>query len=1098
MRFGVLGPLAVWEADGTAVRVPGMKVRALLADLLVHAGRPVSADRLVADLWGEMPPGNPAGALQAKVSQLRRALEDAEPGGRALVEWRTPGYVLRVDGPQVDAGRLVRLTAQARDSAAPRARSALLTEALELFRGPAYADFADQEFARAEITRLEEQRVTALEDLAEARLELGEHRALVGELDALVEEYPLRERLRGAHVRALYLSGRQGEALASYERLRVLLRTELGLDPGPELAGIQQAVLAQDPALRPDPPPEAAARLRTNLPAPLLAGGGLVGRKGDAAEVCSRLATGRLVTLVGPGGVGKTRLAVETAAWAAEGFSGGAWIVEFAARHRADTVEALAGAVLAALGIREDAGPGTAVGREHTGPVERLTAALRSERLLLILDNCEHVVDSAAELTRGLLATAPGVHVLATAQEPLGLTGELLYPVQPLELPAPDAGVEDLAQTPAVRLFVERAAAAAPGFALDTDNAAAVASICRRLDGIPLALELAAARVRALGVCELAVRLDDRFRVLTSGSRDAPARQRTLRAMIDWSWEPLPEPERAVLRRLAVHADGCTLEAAEEVCAGGDVAAADVLDLLSRLVDRSLVMAAENAVPRTRAMSGARPEDASRSGPRYRLLESVAAYCLERAEEAGETGAVRRRHAEYYTRLAERAQPYLRGHGQHAWLERLDAESANLRAALDTAVDLGDAPVALRLVDALAWYRILRGRYAEARESLRAALDLPGAPSWTTRAAVLSWLAAIGFLTRGDAEAAEQARAALESYERLDAPEGRAHAQWLLAFARQGSGGLAASEDLVEQALSAFRGGGDRWGTAAALSTRAEIALARGDLAVARCDSDAAEPLFTELGDRWGQVQAARIRATLAEIAGDYGAAARAHRCVLGLAEELKLWPLVTVQTATLGRLALLSGDFAEAEDLHEKARRLAAEQGDGSGEAFAATGLALGARRQGRLDTAQAHLRRLLDWNRRTGYQPGIALMLAESGFVAEQRGDADTAAALHAEGLAVARETGDPRAVALALEGTAGAAALTGGHRRAARLLGEAAAARESIGAPLPSAERGDVDRISAACRKAMGDEAFDTAFAYGERSGLSGGPGPAAGPS
>ncbi|GAA4894798.1 BTAD domain-containing putative transcriptional regulator [Streptomonospora salina] len=1080
MRFGVLGPLAVWTDEGTAVQVPGVKVRTLLADLLAHAGRPVSADRLVADLWGEEPPANPAGALQAKVSQLRRSLEDAEPGGRALVEWRTPGYLLRVESSHVDAGRFARITAQARDSGAPRARTALLTDALELFRGPAYADFADAEFARTEIARLEEQRTTALEDLADARLELGEYRPLAGELDALVEQHPLRERLRGAHIRALYQSGRQSDALASYERMRVRLRTELGADPGPELVRLHQAVLQQDPALRPDPPHQAAARPRTNLPAPLLADGGLVGRDGDTADVRTRLAAGRLVTLTGPGGVGKTRLAVETAARAAEDFPGGTWLVELAAHHPTDTAQALAGAVLAALGIREDAGVGAAAGREYTGPLDRLTAALQAERPLLILDNCEHVVEAAAELAQVLLAAAPHVHILATAQEPLGITGELLYPVPPLQLPDPDADVHAMEHTPAVRLFVDRTAAAAPGFALDPDNAAAVASICRRLDGIPLALELAATRVRSLGVRELAARLDDRFRILTAGNRDAPARQRTLRAMIDWSWEPLPEPERAVLRRLAVHADGCTLEAAEDVCSGGEVAAADVLDLLSRLVDRSLVVA--ETAPGTRAGGGAEHGTAARPSPRYRLLESVAAYCLERADEAGETDAVRHRHAHYYTRLAEQARPRLRGSGQHAWLERMDTESANMRAALDTAVRLGAASVALRLVNALAWYLILRGRYGQACESLRAALELPGAPAGPDRAAALSWLAALGFTTLGGADADERARDALEAYDRLDDPDGRAHAQWLLAFARQGSGDLAGSEKLVEQALSTFRARGNRWGIAAARSTRAETALARGCLAAARRDSEAAESLFQEVGDRWGQVQATRTRGLLAEIAGDYDAAERAHRSVLGLAEELKLWPLVSVQTAALGRLALLAGDVDDADELHEQARLLAAEQGDGSGEAFAATGLALGARRRGRLDTAEAHLRRLLAWNRRTGYQPGTALVLAELGFVAEQRGDAGAAAALHAEGLAVARETGNPRAVALALEGTAGAAALAGDHRRAAHLLGEATAARASADAPLPGAERGDVDRISAASRRAIGGAEFDAAFARG----------------
>ena len=324
MFFGVLGPVAVWTADGEPVAVPGLKVRALLAVLLVHEGRPVPAARLIDALWGEHLPGDPAGTLSGKVTQLRRALERAEPGGRRLVASPPPGYRLRIDADAVDAHRFRTLTARARETGDPRARAGLLSDALALWRGPAFADFADEPFALTAAARLTEERLAALEDHAEARLALGEHTELVAELAELLAAHPLRERLRAAHMRALYRSGRPSEALDSFEELRVRLADELGLDPGPDLVALHRAVLARDPALAtPAPPP--AVRPRTNLPAALSE---LIGRDEAVAAIRGRLAADRLVTLTGPGGVGKTRLALETAGGLINDFPDGVWLAE--------------------------------------------------------------------------------------------------------------------------------------------------------------------------------------------------------------------------------------------------------------------------------------------------------------------------------------------------------------------------------------------------------------------------------------------------------------------------------------------------------------------------------------------------------------------------------------------------------------------------------------------------------------------------------------------------------------------------------------------------------------------------------------------------
>ncbi|MFC9007863.1 AfsR/SARP family transcriptional regulator [Streptomyces microflavus] len=1214
MRFGVLGPLVVWDGEGREVRVPEAKVRALLADLLAHDGGPVTADRLIHDLWGDAPPGKPAGALQAKISQLRRVV------GRDRLVRQPAGYRLRLDGggDEVDAVRFRALVTEARPVRDPRARAALLTEALELWRGPAYADFADGLFVRGPAQLLAEQRLSVLEEQAEARLEAGDHALLAGELADLVAVHPLRERLRAAQMRALYAAGRQSEALASYEDLRTRLVGELGVDPSPELAALHGAVLRQEPGLStgawaygapaggtegsanpvsardtapgtqgsapaaqgsapgtqgsapaaqgsapavrgsapaaqdtapavrgsapaaqdtapaahttgapPATPPSPPSH--SNLPVPLTP---LVGRRQALADLSQLLAEARLVTLTGPGGVGKTRLAVAAATAERDGarageLADGTWLVEFSG-IRAGTPADLAQVVAATLGIRDDAPhslPGTGTGTPSLP--HRLAAALRDRRTLLVLDNCEHVVDAAAELTELLLRTAPGLRVLATGQEPLGLAGEAMFLVEPLE-PAD-----------AVRMFMERAAAAAPGFPRDPDapeapERRAVAEICRRLDGIPLALELAATRVRALGVRELAERLNDRFRVLTFGQRGAPARQQTLRAVIDWSWELLSAPERIVLRRLAAHSDGCDLAAAEAVCAGDGVARDEVLDLVTRLVDRSLVVVVGGP-----------------SGPRYRLLESVAAYATERLHEMEDLTAVRDRHLRHYRALAEHAEPRLRGAGQRDRLARLDAEAGNLRSALDEAVrraGAGEPEEAVRLATALAWWWLLRGRLTEARRSLGAVLaatvgapgsgasasvsgsgapgpasgcgasapasgsgapapasgcgasaPAPGSGASTPAAtptapspgcAELALLHAAFALLTGDHTAAAMTTdgpARTATADAIPDPVRRARALWLCAYGLFSAGDTAGSGELNARALALFTAAEDRWGTAAALGLRATLALVRGDLAGLGRDGLRSALIFRELGDRWGELQTVSPLAALAEIKGAYEDAERRQHEGLRMARELGLEAEVSARLSGLGRLALLARDWDRARDLHEQARRIAAEQGYKYGEIHSGMGLALGARRSGDLDRAEAYLLRIRDGYAEVSSQAGDHLLLAELGFVAELRGDARGAASHHLAGLEIARALAEPRALALSLEGLAGAAALPGRATAAAGaavLLGAAAAARRRAGAPLPPAERADVDRITVAARAAMGADAFSEAYARGAR--------------
>ncbi|WP_433265704.1 BTAD domain-containing putative transcriptional regulator [Actinosynnema sp. CS-041913] len=994
MRFGVLGPLAVWAADGTPVRVPEAKVRALLAHLLIAEGKPVSVEALGSTLWGGQPPGNPANTLQTKVSALRRVL------GRDVIAWVPPGYVLRVDAESSDL-----LEFRARVAAGDH------DGALALWRGEPLAEFGAEPFAVGFARRMAEERLTVVEDWAQARLAAGLPVSLADE----VARHPLRERLRGLHMRALFLAGRQVEALESYAELRRQLADEQGLEPGPELAAVHQALLSHE-----------VSRPRMNLPAAVTE---LVGRAEAIREVGALLGTSRLVTLTGPGGVGKTRLAVETARTLTDTAADGVWLVELAGLDRAEppgtgtdtgestgsaVAEQVAGAMAAVLGVREDAPGGFSLGMSHR-LADRVVEAVRGRALLLVLDNCERLVEPVANLVSALLRAAPDLRVLATSQEPLGLAAEAVWSVPPLD--PPDA----------IRLFTTRATAAAPGFALSPANQDAVAAICRRLDGLPLALELAATRVRALGVDALLTRLDDRFRLLATGHRDAPARQRTLRAMIDWSWDLLTGPEQTVLRRLAGTVEGCTLDAAEAICAGGDVRREDVLDLLTGLVNRSLVVAPDQG-----------PQ------PRYRLLESVSDYGRERLRAAGELDAVRARHAEYYRSLAERADPELRGPDQLAWLDRLDADTANLRAALELAPDLAEH---------LAWYWFLRGRVQEAGRHLTG--------PWRIGFRVLAGGSAEPF----DADAITDPRAL-----------------WFLGYVLSTVGDMSTAEKLTDRAHAEFRARRDDWGVAAALSDRFSQAMAKGDIDGAQDAAERAGETFAALGDRWGRLQTAFALGTLAQLVGDYDTATRVHEEGLRLAEELQSWPEVSYTLSWLGRVALLTQDFARARTLHERARRLAADQGFSPGEMYAETGLALGARQEGLLDEAERLLLRIQQWHRRVGFEAGAALILAERGFVAELRGDVDKALKLQEEGLHLARQTGDPRAIALGQEGLAGARALAGEHEEAARLLGRATAHRLSVGVPLPESQRCDVDRITAVARGALGDELFDAAFQQG----------------
>ncbi|MGQ4389823.1 BTAD domain-containing putative transcriptional regulator [Streptomyces sp. SAS_270] len=1100
MRYRILGVAQAEDEQGAVVPVGGPRVRALLTALAHRTGRTATPEALIDEVWADAPPADASAALQALVGRLRRAV------GKDAIASEVGGYRLTATRDDVDLFVFERRVEEGKDAlgrgdAHTAART--LREALTLWRGPALADLPD----RTAATRPEALRLEATRARAEADLRLGRAPDAVPELKELAQAHPYDEALQALLIRALRDSGRGADALAAYEGVRRTLLDGLGADPGPELRTLHTQLLeGKGDGAGPRTGRQGTGRQgaefvsrgeRTGNIRPRL--NSFVGREPELDAIRSDVHRARLVTLTGPGGSGKTRLAEEAAAGLPQ-----AWLVEFAPLDRP---EAVPGAVVSALGLRETALITNELAVPKDDPVALLLEYCAQRSRLLIFDNCEHVIAAAAELAETLLTHCPGLTILATSREPLGVPGELVRPVEPLP---PD---------PAHRLFMERAAAVRP----DPDGdgeAGAVDEICRRLDGLPLAIELAAARLRLMTPRQIADRLDDRFRLLTSGSRTVLPRQQTLRAVVDWSWDLLDERERTALREVSVFAGGWDLGAAEAVCSG------PAADLVGALVDKSLIVA----------------YDGDGTGSmRYRMLETIHEYATERAAETPELRAAAEfRHRSWARALVEKAEPLLRSAEQLPWIQRLETELENIRAALYRSTVAGDEEQAGALVLAMSWFWWLRNLRREGTEwtdrvlRLGVALDAidPGGPSAAGRGVVRCAAPDVGSETLlGQLDAFDPVTAFLdfaEHEERHPLHIMRMRLRMFHLFMVVESGPLEAMRkgrmpEYADRVRSAFAKGGPEaarmpgivWPLAAFFVDGPAAVRAPLDATVANCrvyggdwevavalmfrthmavdslggmfgvDDDLAElrVLSRRVGDRWVRAQvcsaageAAMARCSFEEAKGEYEEALR-------LAYEVGAYAEAPFLLARLAEIAYRSGERDRALAGLDEASEASDRYGVADSRAFVQL-----LRAQIAMDDHEiGYARRLWEEARDSSFQgdppPQFMATLnwvdaivtaAESGPAAGLRKFVDAL-----------RQALAGRCAEVVLGGfTDGAAELLaelGDHARATRLL--AAGDRWRGGHPRPPQQHRDAERTQSAATLALGPVRYAAERAAGE---------------
>ena len=915
MEFLILGPLVALDGD-RSVALPRGRGRALLAILILHAGEAVSTDRLIADLWGEAPPRTAPTALQGLVSSLRKRLETERTRGTAsaVLETRPPGYALAIDADQVDANRFRRLVSESAELPDQERRAASLREALGLWRGPVLADFVYEPFAQAAIAELEELRLAAIEERIAADLAMGRHRQLTGELESLIAHHPLRERLRGHLMVALYRSERQAEALEIYRNSREVLVEELGIEPGPELQRLEEAILRHDPSLDLSSEPVAASPLKTaaapthNLPEPLTS---FVGREQEIEEIRALLSRTRLLTLTGPGGCGKTRLSLRVASEVLPHFPDGVFLVALAAlRDPALVLPTIA----RALGLQE---------RPEEPIAETVRQYLAPKQLLLLLDNFEHLVEAAPVVTR-ILEAAPGVKALVTSREVVRLSGEHEFVVPPLELPdlAHLPPADSLSDFDAVALFLQRAQTADPRFKLREEEASLVAEICVRLDGLPLAIELAAARVRVFGPEALLARLGDSLSLLRGGPRDVPARQQTLRDAIAWSYELLSPSEQSVFRRVGIFLRGCTIDAARAVVDPDAALSIDVEDAIVSLVEKNLL----------------RRELAEGGQPRFRMLETIREFARAALTEAEEFPEVARRHAEFFLELAEVAEPHFFAADQVSWLDAIEHDHDNVRSALRWSTETGDAELGMRIGGALWRFWLLRSHLREGRRWLERVLALPGAQEPTPhRVKALTALGGLAYWQTDYDAAGIAYRETLDLCRTVGDRAGEAAALYNLGFIVVIGGDPQEAWSIFSSARDIHHELGDEAGSALDDFGLGVVAVHRAQWTKAREVLGPSIRRFREFEERWGLANALILMGRVYREEGDFQAARGAYREALSMCREAGNLAGVAFSLGAMGALRVVEGHIEDGLRLSGAAQGLEEQIGGRAPEALRA-----------------------------------------------------------------------------------------------------------------------------------------------------------------
>lgn len=1054
MWIEVLGPVRLIDEAGRPVDVAERSLRVLLASLVAADGDPVPADVLVDRLWDEEMPQQPRKVLRAKLSRLRATMERARSGARELLQHTPAGYRLEVGDAEVDTRQFAALLGKARGAESSLERERLLGRALDLWRGRPYGDIADALWIAPVTAALDDSRGDALESLISSQLEQGEPERALTWMSILTESYPTRERAVTVMMAALYQVGRQGEALAMFETLRRRLAEEFGVDPGPEVHQLHARILRQDRVLTSSVSAGAESRAEVGRRAPAVppvAGSNLpaetaplIGRHREVQEAKDLLRTSRLVTLTGIGGVGKTRLALHLARSPQMPGERGPWFVDLselppASDQGEPSGERIATAVARELELsRRDPG---------TSDLGQLIQVLGGREALLVLDNCEHVGADAAVFVLALLRRAPRMRVLATSREPLGLPEEQLMSVATLATEREGGRGFSVA----AEFFACRARAVDPSFQLDESTLEAVTELCRRLDGLPLALELAAARIRGISVEDLLERLSDRLNLLRRPGRAAPRRQQTLRGMMEWSWSLLDAREQAVLRRLAVHPGTLTLAGAEATCSespGTDgkeastaIVRGDIADVLLGLVERSLVT--------TTACPGA---------VRYGMLETVATFAAEKLYDAAERPQAARRHLDHYIALAREANQNLRGPEQGRWLSRLGPELAQLRHAFEEAARSGDGGRAAALTAASFWYQWILGGHADLAGELEVAAALPG-PQDDDRA-VVTVLSACMRLEEDPEWASERVTRTLED---ISDGTARARAGWFAGVSLLAVGRHRTGIDFLEEAITSLDRNDQEWDLAVAVSQRDWfLAGMWGHRAHGLPDGRDPEQVLRGLGDGWGLNQALSVKHRIAETRGDQPRAEKAAREALEIALRFELWADASDWFSATATNALRAGDRALAIEHLDRATSLASDLTYDHGMLAGGLARSMLARDDGELDHAQELLSRWIGgFGQEAARDPNTFI---EAGFLAAQQAEPGRVERALETLRDITPQDAAPPLAASTLELEAAVHAL---HRRpgpARELLDEAASVRDRSDAPTPYRSRRDHDRIRA----------------------------------